>query len=107
MPLCDSLGNLIELSPFSQPLSLSPCNQGMQSSHPYMIGGPLREGLTCGCAMWKVVHSLQVHELLTSPNLGLPASGLLVSLACDFSHCLGFRDSFQASLIACSLEEKL
>ena len=70
-------------------------------------GGPLGEGLTCGCAMWKVVHSLQVHELLTSPNLGPPASGLLVSLAFDFSHCLGFCESVQASLIACSLEEKL
>ena len=42
------------------------------------------------------------------PNLGPPTSGLLVSLACDFSYCLGFPDrSVQASLIACSLEEKL
>lgn len=49
-----------------------------------------------------------VHELLTSPNLGPPTSGLLVSLACDFSHCLGFpHRSVQASLIARSLEEKL
>ena len=32
------------------------------------------------------------HEPLTSPNLGPPISGLLVSLACGFPHCLGFSN---------------
>ena len=60
-------------------------------------------GLTCGCATWKVVQTLSLATStaeFTKP--GTPTSELLVSLGCDFSHCLGFPDISVGKESACN-----
>lgn len=84
------VGNLgEESSPYPQSLSMSACGLGNAVTTSIRGVGQLGVKLTCACSMWKIVQTPSLGTwTVESPKPGNTHIWALVSLVCDFPHCL-------------------